>query len=129
MHTGLEDTNALALALNNIAAQNGRPVAAPVLAGVPDQPFDQWADLQDRVSSSLFTRFPTAASPLLPIVTTAKGAQFASVVKNLTGGERLMFAQGFEYGGSYRLAHSAFGGDGTINGILSKSMLDTQALQ
>ena len=189
VRAGLEDTNALALAFNSIAAQNGRPLAAPVrtyitgrsmgghiaaaaveretlatavnkvryhaalpmcgvmadtelfnrfagmqvaalaLAGMPDQPFDQWAEVQDRVTSSLFTSFPTAASPTLPIVTTAKGAQFASVVKNLTGGERPMFAQGFEYGGSYRFAYGGFGGDGTINGILSKSILDTQALR
>ncbi len=189
VRAGLEDTNALALAFNHIAAQNGRPLAAPVrtyitgrsmgghiaaaaveretlatavnkvryhaalpmcgvmadaelfnrfagmqvaalaLAGVPNQPFSQWADVQDKVTSSLFTSFPTAASPTLPIVTTAKGAQFASVVKNLTGGERPMFAQGFEYGGSYRFAYGGFGGDGTINGILSKSTLDTQALR
>ena len=80
-------------------------------------------------SSSLFTSFPTAASPTLPIITTAMRAQFASVVKNLTGGERPMFAQGIEYGGSYRFAYNGFGGDGTINGILTQNNLDTQALQ
>lgn len=189
VRAGIEDTNALALAFNAIAAQNGRPLAAPVrtyitgrsmgghiaaaaveretlttavnkvnyhaalpmcgvmagadlfsifagmqvaaqaLAGVPGHPFAQWADVQTQVSSSLFTSFPTAASPTLPIVTTAKGSQFASVVKNLTGGERPMFDQGFEYGGSYRFAYGGFGGDGTINGILSQNILDTQALR
>ena len=189
VRAGLEDTNALALAFNSIAAQNGRPLASPTrtyitgrsmgghiaavaveretlatavnkvryhaalpmcgvmadaelfnrfagmqvaalaLAGVPDQPFGQWAAVQDSVTNSLFTSFPTAAAPTLPIITTAKGAQFASVVKNLTGGERPIFAQGFEYGGSYRFAYGGFGGDGTINGILSKSTLDTQALR
>ena len=189
VRAGVEDTNALALAFNNIAAQNGRPLAAPVrtyitgrsmgghiaaaaveaetlatannkvryhaalpmcgvmadaelfnrfagmqvaalaLAGVPQHPFAQWADVQAQVSSSLFTSFPTAASPSLPIITTVKGAQFASVVKNLTGGERPMFAQGFEYGGSYRFAYGGFGGDGTINGILTQNTLDTQALR
>lgn len=189
VRAGLEDTNTLALAFSSIAAQQGRPLAAPTrtyitgrsmgghiaaaaveretlatannkmhyhaalpmcgvmadtelfnrfagmqlaalaLAGLPNQPFGQWADVQDRVSSSLFTSFPTTASPTLPILTTTQGAQFASVVKNLTGGERPMFAQGFEYGGSYRFAYGGFGGDGTINGILSKSTLNTQALQ
>ena len=189
VRAGLEDTNALALAFNRIAAQNGRPLAAPLrtyitgrsmgghiaaaaveretlatvnnkvryhaalpmcgvmadtglfnrfagmqvaalaLAGLPDQPFGQWAEVQDRVRNSLFTSFPTASSPTLPILTTAKGAQFASVVKNLTGGERPLFAQGFEFGGSFRFAYGGFGGDGTINGILSKSILDTQALR
>ena len=189
VRAGVEDTNALALAFNSIAAQNGRPLAAPtrtyitgismgghiaaaaveaetlatannkvryhaalpmcgvmadvelfnrftgmqiaaqVLAGVPDHPFAKWADVQAQVSSALFTSFPTAASPSLPVITTAKGAQFASVVKNLTGGERPLFAQGFAYGGSYRFAYGGFGGDGTINGILTQSTLDTQGLR
>jgi hypothetical protein len=189
VRAGVEDTNALALAFTAIAAQNGRPLAAPVrsyitgrsmgghiaaaaveretlatavnkvryhaalpmcgvmadtelfnrfagmqvaaqvLAGVANHPFAQWADVQAQVSSRLFTSFPTAASPTLPIITTAKGAQFASVVKNLTGGERPLFAQGFEYGGSYRFAYGGFGGDGTINGILNQNNLDTQALR
>lgn len=189
VRAGVEDTNALALAFTRIAAQNGRPLAAPLrtyitgrsmgghiaaaaveaetlatanhkvryhaalpmcgvvadaelfnrfagmqvaaqaLAGVPSHPFAKWADVQAQVSSSFFTSFPTAASPSLPIITTAKGAQFASVVKNLTGGERPMFTQGFEYGGSYRFAYGGFGGDGTINGILTQNNLDTQALR
>ena len=107
----------------------GMQVAAQALAGVPTHPFGQWAGVQALVSSSLFTSFPTAASPTLPIITTAKGAQFASVVKNLTGGERPMFAQGFGYGGSFRFAYNGFGGDGTINGILLENTLDTQALR
>ena len=189
VRAGVEDTNALALAFNRIASQNGRPLAVPVrtyitgrsmgghiaaaaveretlatavnkvyyhaalpmcgvmadaelfnlfagmqlaalaLVGLPDQPIGQWAEVQDRVSSSLFTSFPTAAGPMLPILTTAKGAQFASVVKNLTGGERPMFVQGFEFGGSFRFAYGGFGGDGTVNGILSKSSIDTRALR
>ena len=189
VRAGVEDTNALALAFNAIAAQNGRPLASPVrtyitgrsmgghiaaaavetetlatavnkyhyhaalpmcgvmadvelfnrfagmqvaaqaLAGVPDQPFDSWGSVQAQVSSSLFASFPTAASPTMPIITTAKGAQFASVVKNLTGGERPMFTEGFGYGGSFRFAWNGFGGDGTINGILNQNALDTQALR
>ena len=189
VRAGVEDTNALALAFTSIAAQNGRPLAAPVrtyitgrsmgghiaaaaveretlamavnkvqyhaalpmcgvmagaelfnvfagmqvaaqaLAGVPSYPFAKWTEVQAQVSNQLFTSFPTAASPTLPIITTTKGAQFASVVKNLTGGERPMFAQGFEYGGSYRFAYGGFGGDGTINGILTQNTLDTQTLR
>lgn len=189
VRAGVEDTNALALAFNGIAEQNGRPLAAPMrmyimgrsmgghiaaaavetetlatainkvrynavlpmcgvmadtelfnryagmqaaalaLADVPNHPFAKWAEVEGAVSSKLFNSFPTAASPSLPIALTTRGAQFASVVKNLTGGERPMFSQGFEYGGSYRFAYGGFGGDGTINGILTKSVLDTQALQ
>ncbi len=188
VRAGVEDTNALALAFTSIAAQNGRPLSAPVrtyitgrsmgghiaaaaveaetlatavnkvsyhaalpmcgvmadtelfnrfagmqvtaqaLAGVPNHPFAEWAGVQTQASSSLFTSFPTATSPNLPIITTAKGAQFASVVKHLTGGERPMFSQGFEYGGSFRFAFGGFGGDGTINGILTQNILDTQSL-
>lgn len=189
VRAGVEDTNALALAFNSIAAQNGRPLGKPVrtyitgismgghiaaaaveletqatainkvayhaalpmcgvvadvelfnrftgmqvaalaLAGVPNQPVAKWADVQSAVTSSLFTSFPTAASPSLPIITTTQGAQFASVVKNLTGGERPLFAQGFEYGGSFRFAYGGFGGDGTINGILNQSTFDTTTLR
>jgi hypothetical protein len=78
----------------------GMQVAAQALAGVPDQPLAKWAEVKPQFSSSLFTSFHTAASPSLSITTTAKGAQFASVVKHLTGGERPLFAQGSEFGGS-----------------------------
>ena len=40
-----------------------------------------------------------------------------------------MFVQGFGYGGSYRFAYGGFGSDGTINGILTQKVLDTQALR
>ena len=40
-----------------------------------------------------------------------------------------MFALSFEYGGSYRFAYRGFGGDGTINGILTQKVLDIQALR
>ena len=126
VRAGLEETNALALAFNNIATQNGRPfptpsrtyitgismgghiaaaaveaetlatavnkfrynaalpmcgvmadvelfnrfagmqLAAQALADVPDQPFPKWSEVQAQVSSSLFTSFPTAASPHCP---------------------------------------------------------------
>ena len=136
---GVADTNALALGFNAVAAQNGRPLAAPVrtyitgrsigghiaaaaveaetlatavnkyhyhaalpmcgvmadvevfnrfvglqaaaqaLAGVPDQPFGSWTNVQAQVSSSLFTSFSTAALPTTPIITTAKGAQLGDL--------------------------------------------------
>lgn len=107
----------------------GMQVAAQVLAGVPDQPIAKWANVQAQLGSTWFTSFPTTASPSLPTITTAKGAQFASVVKNLTGSERPLFVQGFEYGGSFRFAKGGFNGDGTINCILTQSAFDTQDLR
>ena len=180
VRVGVEDTNALALAFNKIASDNGRTLGAPSriyitgvsmgghitaaaiedealatannkvryngavpmcgvlgdtelfdyfagaqvtaqsLAGVPNYPFTQWADIQAQVTTALFTQFPTA-----PVATTTLGNRYKSVLKNLTGGERPLFELGLAYGGSFSAAWGVFGGDGTVNGILNKSVLDT----
>ena len=57
----------------------GLQAAAQALAGVPDQPFGSWTNVQAQVSSSLFTSFSTAALPTTPIITTAKGAQLGDL--------------------------------------------------
>ena len=49
----------------------GMQVTTQTLAGEPDQAFAKWADVQGLLSSSFFTSFPTAASPTVPIITTA----------------------------------------------------------
>jgi hypothetical protein len=49
------------------------------------------------------------------------------VLKNLTGGERPIFNLGLAFGGSFPAAYGVFGSDGTVNGILSKNILDTNA--
>jgi len=183
VRTGVEDTNALALAFNDIATQNARPLAAPtkiyitghsmgghitaaaieeeasttanhkvayagavpmcgvvgdselfdvfsgmqvtaqVLAGVPKYPTTGWADISALVTSTLFSTFP--GSPGVPIATTAIGNKYKSVVKNLTGGERPMFDLGLAYGGSFPSSYGTFGGDGTVSGILTKNVIDT----
>ncbi|RCW76294.1 alpha/beta hydrolase family protein [Pseudorhodoferax soli] len=177
VRAGVEDTNALALAFNNIATANGRTlpvptrmyitghsmgghitaaaieeealeeanhkvryhgavpmcgvvgdtelfdyfagaqVAAQALAGVPNNPFTGWAAVRDQVTNTLFTSFP--GTP------TATGAKFMSVVENLTGGDRPLFELGVAFGGSFSPVWGVFGGDGTVNGILNKSSLDT----
>mgnify|MGYP003578026202 CR=1 FL=1 len=58
---------------------------------------------------------------------TAQGVKYMSVVENLTGGKRPLFGIGFASGGSFGAVLGVFGGDGTINGILNKSVLDTSA--
>ena len=70
----------------------------------------------------LFNNFPTTG--FTPKGT--PGAQYASVMKNITGGTRPMFDIGLSYGGSYPAgAFANFGVDGTLTGLLTKYSLDT----
>ena len=101
----------------------GAQVAAQALAGVPTSPITSWTTVQAQVTSALFTRFPAT-----PVATTAQGDKFKSVVKNLTGGERPLFDLGLSNGGSFSAVYGVFGLDGTVNGILNKSALDTSRL-
>jgi fermentation-respiration switch protein FrsA (DUF1100 family) len=94
-------------------------VTAQAIAGQPDYPTDQWADIQADVTNALFTKFPSQP--------TAAGMAYLSVVKNITGGERPMFAQGIAFGGSFPSAYGTFGSDGTVTGILNENVLDTTA--
>ena len=179
VRVGVEDTNALALEFNKIAAANGRALSAPTriyitghsmgghitaaaiedetyatanhkvkyngavpmcgvvgdtelfnqfaamqvtaqaLAGMPSHPTTQWSEIQALVTGTLFTTFPSAP--------TATGAKYLSVVKHITGGERPLFNEGIAFGGSFPSAYGTFGGDGTIDGILTQSVLDTHA--
>ncbi len=92
-------------------------IAAQTVAGVPNQPTDKWADIQAQVTGALFTTFPS--------VPTALGAKYVSIVQNLTGGPRPLFAQGLVFGGSFPSAYGTFGSDGTVTGILNRNGLDT----
>lgn len=94
-------------------------MSAQALAGLPKYPNANWADISALVTSSLFTTFPS--------VPTATGAKFVSVLQNITGGQRPLFAQGLAFGGSFGSMWGALGGDGTITGILNQSILDTTA--
>lgn len=182
VRAGVEDTNALALAFNQIAAARGRPLAAPTrlyitghsmgghitgaaiedetyatannkvryhgavpmcgvmgdaelfnrfagmqvaaqaLVGVPSYPTNKWSEIQNLVTTSLFSTY-TAAN----IVPTALGVKYLSVVENLTGGDRPLFDQGVLFGRSFQSAYGVFGSDGTVNGILNRNVLDTNA--
>ena len=95
-------------------------VTAQALAGVPKYPTDKFDDIRALVTSTLFTTFPSAP--------TATGAKYVSVLKNITGGTRPMFDLGLAFGGSFPSAWGALGGDGTITGILNKSILDTNGM-
>jgi hypothetical protein len=94
-------------------------VTAQALAGLPKYPSASWADISAQVTSTLFTTFPS--------VPTATGQKFVSVLQNITGGPRPLFAQGLAFGGSFPSMWGALGGDGTISGILNENILDTNA--
>lgn len=97
-------------------------VAAQAVAGVPRYPTQNWADISAAVTGNLFSTF--SASSVVP---TANGARFASIVENLTGGDRPLFDLALAAGRSFQSAYGTFGSDGTVNGILNRNVLDTNA--
>lgn len=94
-------------------------VTAQAMAGLPSYPFAKWSEIRAQVTGALFTTFPSA--------TTAAGDKYLSVLQNITGGQRPMFTQGMLFGGTFPFAWGVFGGDGTVNGMLNKNVLDTSA--
>ena len=100
----------------------GYQLAAQQLAGVPAASFPttDWATLVADVRTTLFASQTAFTAP------TAQGAKLKEVVMNLTGGPRPIFDQGFANNGLQNVVWGTFGGDGTINGILNKSVIDTQ---
>lgn len=108
-------------------------VTAQAIAGVPAYPTDKWPDIAALVTSTLFSTFNTTpAFPTPSIVATATGAKYVSVLQNITGGPRPMFAQGLAYGQAFPSAYGTFTPDpttpvGSVSGILNKNVLDTTA--
>lgn len=94
-------------------------VTAQALTGQASVPVAQWSTISAGVTAALFTTFPS--------VPTATGQKFVSVLQNITGGPRPLFAQGLAFGGSFPSLWGALGGDGTISGILLANVLDTRA--
>lgn len=96
-------------------------LTAQALAGVPKYPLTNWSDIQNLVLGQLFsTVTATTLTPTSPL-----GLQYASVIKNLTGGERPLFSIGLTQGGSFQAPLGLFGSDGTVAGILNKNVTDT----
>jgi len=92
-------------------------LAAQTLAGYGDHPSHRFGEIAGNVRSNLFINFST--------VPTAQGAKLVQVVKNLTGGERPVFLQGFGNTALQNVVWGTFGSDGTVNGILNRNTLDT----
>jgi hypothetical protein len=110
----------------------GMQVTAQALAGVPAYPTDKFIDIQAQVTAALFSTFNTTpAFPTPSIVANGTaGAKYVSVLQNITGGPRPMFAQGLAYGQSFPSAYGTFVADpatpyGSVTGILNKSVIDT----
>ena len=73
--------------------------------------------------SALFNNFPSTG--FTPRGTA--GAQYASVVRNVTGGNRPLFDIGLSFGGSYvGGTYGNLGVDGTLTGILNRYNIDTR---
>jgi len=78
------------------------------------------------VHDALFSNFPnTGFTPKA-----GAGQQYASVLRNLTGGNRPMFDIGLSYGGSYVGGpYRFFGVDGILTGMLTRYSLDTRGIR
>ena len=92
--------------------------AAQKLSGVPAT--SEFASIRMQVQNALFTMYPAATTPA--------GDKLKAVVRNLTGGARPLFEAGFATKGLQDAVWSTFGGDGTIDGILVKRVVDTEAI-
>ena len=185
VRAGVEDTNALALAFNEIAERNGRRLARPIktfiygrsmgghvaaaaveqetltsarnkfaydgalpvcavldddqlwayfgayqlaaqqLAGVPaaSLPVSNWAQISAHVRTTMFNNTTSFATP------TAQGQLLKSIVKNLTGGSRPIFDEGFANDGLQGVVWGTFGDDGTLGGILTANVVDTRGVR
>ena len=188
VRAGVEDTKSLALAFNDIAAANKRPLAPPgkiyimghsmgghvtaaaveqealdqanhkvkyhgavpmcgvvgdkelfnefgamqmaaqALTGYTSTPREQWGSIVGPVTAQLFSQFPDGSGDT-KITPTALGMSYLSIVKNLTGGERPMFTQGWAFGGSFPSTWGvAFNVDSTLDGVLTKPVIDTAGI-
>jgi pimeloyl-ACP methyl ester carboxylesterase len=79
---------------------------------------DEFMNVKMQTQDALFKVYPTS--------TTAAGDQLKSIVRNLTGGARPGFDQGFATKTLEDAVWSTFGGDGTISGILARAVTDTR---
>ena len=96
-------------------------LAAQKLANTPVamNPTD-FATVRQQTQDALFSTFPTATTPA--------GDKLRVIVQNLTGGKRPTFDAGFASMMWQGAVWSTFGGDGKINGILDRSVIDTRMI-
>ena len=92
-------------------------IAAQTLAGYQNHPIDRFEEIAPAVRSALFATFSTWP--------TEHGKQLVQTVKHLSGGERPVFMTGYANTPLQNVIWSTFGSDGTVDGILNKSTLNT----
>ncbi|MEY4582410.1 MAG: hypothetical protein RL701_7113 [Pseudomonadota bacterium] len=93
--------------------------AAQKLAGTPvAMNATDFMAVRMQTQDALFSVYPTQ--------TTELGAKIKTIVENLTGGARPGFEPGFSSKQWQDAVWGTFGGDGTVNGILDRSVIDTR---
>jgi pimeloyl-ACP methyl ester carboxylesterase len=94
--------------------------AAEKLAGIPytTGPIADPAALRTQLQAALFKTYPTEL--------TWAGTKVRDLVRNLTGGARSNFNEGYAAKQWQDALWSTVGGDGTINGVLAKPVTDTR---
>ena len=96
--------------------------AAEKLAGVAytTDPVDDPAALRTQLQAALFKTYPSEL--------TWAGTKLRDLVRNMTGGARSNFNEGYASKQWQDALWSTVGGDGTINGILAKPVTDTREI-
>ena len=100
-------------------------LAARQLAGLPaaNFPSADWASIAPDVRATLFNSNKSFATP------SVQGARLKSIVMHLTGGPRPIFDEGFAVDSLQNGVWAAFTGVGTLDGILSKNVVDTHHIR
>lgn len=81
-------------------------------------PLTSWPSIGAQVRGELFTTFSTVPTPV-------KGVLQREAIKQISGGERPIYYQGYGNTALQNVVWGTFGGDGTINGILNKPLVNT----
>lgn len=100
----------------------GYQVVAQQLAGVPVTawPVSNFAEITPAIRAALWSTYPTQ--------TNATGDLLKNAVMYLSGGPRPFYAEGWATASNQNNIWASMGGDGTINGILNKNVVDTRSL-
>ena len=100
-------------------------LAAQQLAGLPAAKFPNtdWASIAPDIRTTLFNSDKSFTTP------TAQGTRLKSIVMNLTGGPRPIFDEGFAVDGLQNAVWDAFANVGTLDGMVSKNVVDTHGIQ
>jgi hypothetical protein len=94
-------------------------MAAMHLAGTPATsfPVPDFSASRQKIVDALWTSYPSATTP--------RGDVLKTIVMNLTGGPRPIFEEGFRVKPLQDAVWTAFSGDGTINGVLTRNVVNT----